>query len=263
MSLEYLNAENRNIRNVLPIRRCCSFCRNSGHNIQTCNDTRLYNFEAFCLFHYRTTTVELFKNILLEYSTSSPIVVRAYSSRFCGTNIRANLLNCVNAITLRIRNIISLEPATASQTPEPQMPEAGRTVEVDQPSNHNLDHATASGQDMSTYYQDVGQFIDMILNLRRSYLLNEYVSNRKFDIEREIINCDNTEQCECNICYENQSKQEFVQLNCGHEFCKDCIKQSLKNVRTENPQCAFCRSEIRKLSISNNEIYNQFDELLS
>jgi len=259
MSLEYLNAENRNIRNVLPIRRCCSFCRNSGHNIQTCNDKRLYNFEAFCLFHYRRTTVELFKNILLEYSTSSPIVVRAYSSRFCGTNIRANLLNCVNSITLRFGNIISQVLHLLVQ----QMLEAGRTVEVDQPGNHNLDHATASEQDNVEYYQDVLQFLDMILDLRRSQLLNEYFSNRKFHIEREIINCDNTEQCECNICYENQSKQEFVQLNCGHEFCKDCIKQSLKNVRTETPQCAFCRSEIIKFSLSNNQIYNEFNELLS
>jgi hypothetical protein len=72
-----------------------------------------------------------------------------------------------------------------------------------------------------------------------------------------------TEQCECSVCYEGKEKQTFVKLNCGHEFCKDCIKQYLQNVRTENPQCALCRSEIKNIELTTQEIRNEFNDLIT
>jgi hypothetical protein len=88
------------------------------------------------------------------------------------------------------------------------------------------------------------------------------MQGRKFNIQTNIVECAYTNECECGICYDSKTQPEFVKLNCGHEFCKDCIKQSLQNVRTENPQCAFCRSEINNMELTSEEIRNEFNDLI-
>jgi hypothetical protein len=100
-------------------------------------------------------------------------------------------------------------------------------------------------------------FLDMIFRIQ-----DELTSNRKFNIQTNVVECAHINECECNICYESKLKPEFVKLNCGHEFCKDCIKQSLQNVRTENPQCAFCRSEIVNMELTSEDIRNEFNDII-
>jgi hypothetical protein len=100
-------------------------------------------------------------------------------------------------------------------------------------------------------------FLDMILRMRE-----DLTHNRKFNIQTNIVECEHTNECECNICYEGKEKKSFVKLNCGHEFCKDCIKEYLHNVRTEKPQCAFCRSEIKNMELATQDIRSEFNGLI-
>ncbi|XP_061716173.1 uncharacterized protein LOC133524270 isoform X2 [Cydia pomonella] len=47
---------------------------------------------------------------------------------------------------------------------------------------------------------------------------------------------------ECPICLDNLRKGSIASTNCGHVFCLDCIKQSLK---TSNKRCPTCRKQLR------------------
>ena len=75
-------------------------------------------------------------------------------------------------------------------------------------------------------------------------------------------NTESIELIQCGICWEEHSNQDFVKLNCNHEFCKDCIIKSVQNDIRENPCCAFCRNEVKtivtKTQLIQEEITNLF-----
>jgi len=85
-----------------------------------------------------------------------------------------------------------------------------------------------------------------------------------FDIKIKISD-DKTnleEKCECNICYEEREKKTFVKLDCGHEFCKYCIRQTLENQQRQIPCCAFCRTDIKNFELKLESIKNEFNDLI-
>jgi E3 ubiquitin-protein ligase RNF1/2 len=49
------------------------------------------------------------------------------------------------------------------------------------------------------------------------------------------------EDFECSICLE-QFQKPHINAGCGHRFCRDCIKESL---RLCNNECPICRATIR------------------
>jgi hypothetical protein len=272
MSVEF-NAENRNARMVLPTRRCCSFCRNPGHNISTCNDTRLIHFRQLCISRESSLGNARFINWLLNYSIENPNIVRAYAVRYCNCPIRTYMHTCINVIAAEMRELNlndslreRVQPAEGEEPeqshPQTEMPQhnddemLGRLI-----TGGRLLHAVAQSGSFGrlTLIEIIVSmmFLDMIHRIR-----DEFTHNRKFNIQTNIVECAHTNECECNICYDNKIKQEFVKLNCGHEFCKDCIKQTFKNVRTENPQCAFCRAEINNMELSSQIIRDEFNDVL-
>lgn len=283
MSLEYFNAENRNAGEIAVPRRCCSFCKRNGHYVNTCNHPRLRNFENICINEFKRLNSRVeFKNWLLEYSVQDITLIKAYAVSRCGVTLRTSIDLVMDSVVNRVVWLINQEtirqrmhPTAEAQPPAPQEP-------VAQPAGSEipeLEFVTETTRMMFSLFgqnvlhinshnvlRDVSQndilmslmFLEMIGGIR-----NEHMQNRRFDIGAKIVECQESEKCECNICYENCEKSIFIKLDCGHEFCKDCTKQSLKNVRTENPQCAFCRAEIKNLELSSQMILDEFTELLA
>jgi hypothetical protein len=77
------------------------------------------------------------------------------------------------------------------------------------------------------------------------------------------IETNNSKSCkedcdiDCAICYEEVKNINKVTLNCGHQFCGDCIDKTIHKFTTqEKPLCALCRTQISTLNIKNQEIYN-------
>jgi hypothetical protein len=274
MSFETFNAENRNAGIMFPVRRCCSFCRNPGHNIQTCNDTRLHEFENLCITNYRLSANEQsFTDWLMQYSINRPNIVKAYAIRYCGCNTRHGTYSCSINITPRIRNIvISIDTHPSEQTPPMAQPASSPNITEEGPHEvypmlsqfainrggtqeliNLIQNSTRNSEDIALALL----FINLIQQLGNN------IEERKFRIQRKIVKCTLSEKCDCNICYENSEKEKFIKLNCGHEFCKECVKGYLKNVTTEEPQCAFCRAKIKNIELSSQEIYDEFNDLLS
>jgi len=273
MSFEQSNAENRNAGIMLPTRRCCSFCRNPGHFIRNCNDIRLQIFENNCInqFIFLNSNIELFTGWLLEYSLRDINLIRAYAASRCSLPLRANIDVIVNTITNRINlniNVVTRRnrimyaqegpPAEAAADATPAPPQEPRSQQF---------QIELIGQLLLPNFNRSRNLEDLLLGMMFAEMIgamrDDITNNRKFSIETKIVECQQSEECDCNICYENYMKNTFVKLNCGHEFCKECMKQSLKNVRTERPQCAFCRAEIKNFELSSEEIREEFNELLS
>jgi hypothetical protein len=269
MSAEF-NAENRNA-GILPTRRCCSFCRNTGHNISTCNNTRLLDFEQLCLTRKASLGIAEFRNWLLNYSIENPNIVKAYAVRYCGCSIRSYMHVCVSHILERINRLNETSLLNSNREHSAEFNQRLRRSEenllglaelrnrLGSPTRENLTNINL--QD-NISRGDLIAAVEFFRNFINS-VYEEAIQNRKFNIQTNLVECSQTNHCECDICYESKLKPEFVKLNCGHEFCKDCIKQSLKNVRTENPQCAFCRSEIVNMELTSQEICNEFNDLIN
>jgi hypothetical protein len=257
-----MNAENRNAIVALPIRRCCSFCRNNGHNISTCNDQRLVEFEQLCVTRQAIIGIDGFRNWVLDCSLEIPSIVRAYAVRYCGCNIRSYMHVCVSHIIERISRL------NLNTDNESESNERVRHSELEE-IRQRIDSLSDESVLQFTFNRNATRSdLIHVLEIYRQFIFintspEQAMDNRKFDIQTNIVDCVHTNECECNICYESKTKTEFVKLNCGHEFCKDCIKQSLKNVITENPQCAFCRAEIINMELTTEDIRNEFNDLIN
>jgi hypothetical protein len=226
MSLEF-NAENRNANIVNNnIVRCCSFCRRAGHTITSCNSIPIIIFERSCLNFIRFNIydgVTEFRNFLLEEVLQNSNVVRAFAIRRCGARVGSN-----------IDTYIELN------------------IQYFTPHIENTQSRTRMNEAM--------MFLDMMSRVRE---LIE-VQDKKFNIKTKISEnqYDLEEKCECNICYEEHERKNFVKLDCCHEFCKDCTKKSLQNERRNIPCCAFCRSEIKIVELKLESIKQEFDDLI-
>ena len=265
-----LNAENRNINTSV---RCCSFCRRPGHNITTCNSEPIRMFENSCLTYIRVLFLNnqnhkflKFRRFLFDEALNDPNLVRVFAIRRCGTNIRTNMDECIDRIinyfapNLRSLNVISEVPQPQQQPQEEALPRLDEIY-----SRRSIYEIASLLSDRSPEtLPNLILFMNMIINMRQQSL-DEINLNRKFDIKTIISEetCCTNENCECSICYDELSRKEFIKLNCGHEFCKNCIKQSLQNERKRKYCCAFCRSEIGTFEMYNESIKDEFTNLIS
>lgn len=264
MSLEFLNPENRNAGFNLPARRCCSFCRQQGHNISRCNDNRLREFETECLRNYRELTEENeFRNWLTDYSTLEPNIVRAYAVRNCDCSVKSYMFVCIEQIIRRMRTINNENVEEDVEGDDVEEPNGVNNEAEDRNSRIiELVMSLALGQRQRQINpQDL--LVAMMFMEMFDIMRNKDIERRQFNIERRVIQLNDVSECECNICYESYNKDKFVKLNCGHEFCKGCMKQTLQNVVSETPQCAFCRKEINTMEVSSEEIVNEFNNLIA
>lgn len=56
------------------------------------------------------------------------------------------------------------------------------------------------------------------------------------------------EPVECGICYQTYENNQFIGLNCNHEFCKQCILTCLRKENKQRACCAMCRSNINTMT---------------
>lgn len=89
--------------------------------------------------------------------------------------------------------------------------------------------------------------------------------NRKFNIATQVIKEKRSQlDIECNICYELHNNINFIKLNCNHEFCKECIKNTLKSCDIlSDPCCAYCREKINAFTYKTETIQEEFSDLIA
>jgi hypothetical protein len=274
MNVEF-NNENRRANNSV---RRCSFCRRQGHNITRCNSEIINMFERQILDviqlivsqgQENITNIASLRRYLLNKALEQPNLVRAFAVSRCGANSRTNMDSYIAVIIqhFMINSIQNTETNNQNNlnNQEAVIDDIGlfnqpwRQFEFSEFGIHQL----LENEPIlyNTMFANIIRFIEIIRTIsERSQL------NRKFDIKTIISENENQddleEKCECNICYEEREKKVFVKLDCGHEFCKDCIRQSLQNEQRQKPCCAFCRSHINNIELKLESIKNEFNDLI-
>jgi hypothetical protein len=275
MFFENLNAENRRNVNVLPpsIRRhqCCSFCRQPGHNLTTCNSDRLREFEVICATQVlQTNTQDDFKNWLIQNYISEELLIKTFTIKKFRITARESIERCMDLITEYIFAIYK------------------NTNETDEHENEFENDLMTFIQTFSTERQEIreaipeidvvrtmehmlmremmfGMMTRMLTNLNN---MNNVKINQKFNILSSIENNDNEDvnkKCECSICYDDKELKNFVKLGCNHEFCKDCLITTMKTRQPNdnNLSCALCRTEIKTVKSRTEQVYMEISELIA
>jgi hypothetical protein len=274
MSLEF-TPENRNANIVV---RRCSFCRRPGHNITRCNSETIHIFERNIFAFIQRVISERQDNILimaslrhylLNEAIQYPSLVRAFAISRCGAHSRSNMDHCIIVIIqyfmmelihhTETNNQLDIEEEIFQEESQlgNQLQERGTQIEFSQLGIRELIENETNLY--ASMFADIIRFIDIVRRMSETSEIN-----RKFQIKTKISdNLDNLEEkCECNICYEECERKIFVKLDCGHEFCKDCIRQSLQNEQRQTPCCAFCRANITILELKSESIKNELNDFI-
>jgi len=245
--------ENNRINNARNIarNRCCSFCRQPGHTINTCNDEALLIFEMSCInsknsLENTVSPVDSFKRWLVGKFFENSVLVKSFAVRKCGCSLRSNIQQCLDTITHYIFNI-HIEEENNNFIPF---------------SNENATTDDAimglAGMLMLAGYSNE-YILDAIM--KREHL----VSTCNFtvtieDLEEAEHQQQNASDCECSICFESYKKDKFVKLNCNHTFCGDCVIETIKTTKLANARCALCRTDIKTIVTYSNEVKNKFEK---
>ena len=214
----------------------CSFCDGVGHNIRTCTDTRIADFEEECqlsktLCDFTEDPRNSFKDWLVEYYL---IVDREVVKAFAISKCNCRMYSTIDTIIANITNYIY-----------------GDQEEID----------TGLIQEFYNLLQTHG-------NEESNEVEENLEIPDKFNITTTIEQIDEqkgSEKCECAICYEdNIPKKHSVTLNCQHQFCKDCFKGCLKStpVYRDFPRCALCREDINSITVHDESVKSEFDDYL-
>ena len=252
MISDNMNVENRNsgvyipsnrINNLRSIARsrCCSFCRQSGHTINSCNDERLQDFEIECIerkIMFETTyePTSMFNQWLTNKLLDSPVIVKSFAIRKCGSTLRSTVQECIDSIKNYIYNVYNEETNTDY-------------IPFRNEYNHSLItensfHAILGLLNLTEYRNEIIQEMS-IKTIKIQYL------ETKEDETKEDYDCD------CSICFENYKKDDFVKLNCGHEFCGNCVLETVKN-SSLLARCALCRADINMIHVYSKEVEDKF-----
>jgi hypothetical protein len=232
----------------------CSFCHTEGHHITHCNNGRIVRFEREIINYIQIILIprgdpgnmENFRQHLCNVAEEMPELIRAFAIRKCGANTRNNIRDYIESIIQYFTPIIR-----RCEEEELQRTETHFEVSAETPT-----------------FADLGNYIYTAMFIRMVEMVNrnsevKTKTNIKFPIQTKISNdLHSISNCECNICYEEYEKAKFIKLNCGHEFCKDCIKQSLQNEIKPTPCCALCRANIKSMELSSKSIEEELRDFI-
>jgi len=229
-----------NRRNTQTQKRKCSFCACDGHIITNCNNIVLLYFEKLCMLKKKELEESSHRilfdltNWIYMYSIENTNrMVQVLAITRCGATTRTPMGICFNQVIQYILNL---------------------TTEDIINNQRRLDEFTDT--DMTEIFIISSSIIALHLmpilvafqgyknqNMNKKEKINIILSDDNDMYKIDDINYEDYE--ECVICYDNKHKNEFVSLNCNHEFCGTCIKNVLKKeMFKEESNCALCRKEI-------------------
>ena len=239
-----MNIEHNNDNIKTSTSRCCSFCKNPGHNIKSCDSEKLTIFEMKILYFILISLISKtyvfpdmnidIKEHLVEHASKDFIIVKAFAIKKCGSTNQSN-------IHFWLEDIVGYF-----------FPKLSLSIE-------NLENEIQMIGGQRHLY-----FTQTILDISRNFVKNFNNINNKFIIKTKLITTQDNlhEKCECNICYEEHKKSNFIKLDCKHEFCKDCIKKTLQNETKNILCCSLCRTQTKHFEIYKQEISEEFNDLI-
>ena len=244
--------------------RCCSHCGEEGHSIRTCNDDRIRELEVECARRIQHYTDEQFTQFLNTEFETEPTLIRALAMKKCRATTKTSKVEVVRAVSVYIRrtyiygarDIYDAFNGHSAFSNDNELRE-GEREEVTDAMVQSMSYALRRDMLWHTLATILIDFIRDEPNNNDNNKLN-IISTVKND-----ENLDINQVCECNICYEERKVSDFTKFNCNHEFCKDCVINTIKSKRNANNICcALCRTKVKSVETKTNEVKAELDEYI-
>ena len=244
--------------------RCCSHCGKEGHIIRNCNDDRIRELEVECARRIQHYTDEQFTQFLNTEFETEPTLIRALAMKKCRVTTKTSKVEVVRAVSVYIRrtyiygarDIYDAFNGHSAFSNDNELRE-GEREEVTDAMVQSMSYALRRDMLWHTLATILIDFIRDEPNNNDNNKLN-IISTVKND-----ENLDINQVCECNICYEERKVSDFTKFNCNHEFCKDCVINTIKSKRnTNNICCALCRTEVKSVETKTNEVKAELDKYI-
>jgi hypothetical protein len=284
--MESISAENRNQMSfrlnrssqTQTIRRC-SLCRQPGHNILRCNSERILEFEAICANAVvNINNPDDFQNWLRRNYANELLLLKAFVIRKLHITTRLSLNEYIRHTSEYIfrtyKNQSQLQAEVEAE--EDDIPPPLIEVTINEVFEENFNNVIANLTTIYTYEvtEDINlqmsiirRYTDYLLYLFRTHQAREYYLEEQtqrtvvLTVENNDENLDET--CQCSICWDDKEVRQFVKLDCNHEFCKDCIRQTVTNETRTNFHCALCRGEVRTMRLRSQEAHTELSRVLA
>jgi hypothetical protein len=228
--------------------RRCSFCFQTGHNVNMCNADRLYEFRKVCVANkiicdYDEESQGRFRTWLYSYSTTKPGLVLALGCRFFRIPMHLDFVeravqitDCVYGMSQEeIREIVNYDNDTMTRLVLPNM-------------------SVLSGllfEERIQYMMGITDFLER----------QKLTSNKKFQITALLKEISSDHVTECSICYNEKMEKDFVHLNCNHKFCGECVISTLKTTINE-AKCSLCRQQVTQMSLYDTNVQSEISKYI-
>jgi hypothetical protein len=223
--INYLRIQPDELINTIAVKKCNILARDRNKSKEDCINAINFKYYQRYYEYYLNSNTNLNTNIIRNI------------------NIKIYLDSEIEEIQLEINQYIPI--------PDPnQNPNQNNDDDFDLISVSTY-HSSEDDNEITWEIDRTGTNININTNI-----------NSKNDITLTLINLQekgNNEGIinplyECNICYESYSNNEFIKLQCNHEFCHDCISKQLQN---DKASCAFCRQDMKHFDIYDTNIYQE------
>lgn len=244
--------------------RCCSFCKESGHNIKNCNDSRLIDFEYDCSVHVHNAMSMLdFSFWINDAYSDNKQLLKSYAinkglfknkdrhtffeycekiSRYTCEIYKPEFLVEENEDDSLESMLVNLADHFGNQSERIAMPQ----FEI----QDNVGIERIVMREMLSYM--------LLRNLLNTGEEPPSVVKRKIKLtSKNIIYIDTNELCECTICLNDKMEKDIIELQCDHQICKECVIQIIQTKKDGNPTCPYCRAEITGLKCKTNGVKNE------
>lgn len=198
----------------------CSFCKQTGHNINACNhESKDIALEKFALCYSLATTTTQLQQQLLKFSL---LEIKIISITLCGS--RATFSKHEHIVIISDKFNIP-EPPLQPPLPAQQQPgritrSLARTMRMRQ-QQHSTPPPTT---------------------IRPPTPPRTRTDNNDFKV---------SQLQECAVCFDTDIHvNNVVLLQCKHQFCADCVIHTIKSPALRN-SCPLCRANITQLYVSN------------
>jgi hypothetical protein len=229
----------------------CSFCKEPGHNIKKCNDTRLLEFEHKCSMkvHKSMNLLDFTFWISDEYSNNKHLL-KSYAVKKGLLKIKQRpiIMECCEVISRYICEIFKPE----------FLVEGNVDVSLESMILELADHFGNQSERVVMPQFEMEDNINASRVMFELLMYNMFKHSSKLPSMYKIsLNIENNENedphelCECGVCLDNNKLKDFIKFDCKHEFCKSCVIKLINTKKSSDVDnsstCPYCRVEIQNL----------------
>lgn len=276
----------------------CSFCGSTVHNISICNHPLIrINYEHIKQIYINVIAVH--NTMTYSQNMFSAVInttfylkdLRAIGVRYFNVyasiskrSLISLLWNYFNAIdwNLEMQQQQQQQQQIQQQLQQQQQQLQQQQQQLQQQINDLNENIFPEEPDLTSYLNnETNQYIANYMTgtpvnfpqnneLNPHNLANDFASEMpaiikkyriRLNLKENDTNLNEENMVDCPICYENISKTNLVKLNCNHEFCAPCIKNTIiHHTKIYNPSCALCREMMLNFTVKNAETYDLISE---